>query len=130
MPIINATIMKLCIPTTEQNGLQSKVSEHFGRAPFHIVIDLETQAVSDLVKQNDCNDEDHGHCMPVDLLIENGVNMVACKGIGRGAVARLLANNIAVFSTTSNTVENVVKEYQTKILNLVSEDNICEGHHH
>lgn len=122
--------MKLCIPTTEQNGLKSKVSEHFGRAPFHIVVDLETREVNDLVKQNDCNHEDHGHCMPVDLLLDYGVDMVACKGIGRGAVGRLVANKIAVFSTASDTVEDVVKEYNAQALSMVSPDNICEGHHH
>ena len=122
--------MKLCIPTIDQNGAKSTVSEHFGRAPYHVVVDLDTQTVSDLEKQNDCNQETHGHCLPVDLLIGAHVDVVACKGIGRGAVGRLMANRIAVFSTKANTVETVVEEFNSRSLNPISEENICQGHDH
>ena len=130
MLIIRTILMKLCIPTIDQNGAKSTVSEHFGRAPYHIVVDLENQAVSDLVKQNDCHDEDHGHCMPVDLLLGANVDVVACKGIGRGAVNRLMENRIAVFSTKADTVEAVVEEFNSRLLNPISEENICQGHDH
>ena len=122
--------MKLCIPTTEPNGLKSKVSEHFGRAPYHIVVDLETRSASDLVKPKECSHEDHGRCLPVDLLIGANVDVVACKGIGRGAVARLMQNGIAVFSTIADTVDGVVKEFHSQRMKEISEENICQGHDH
>lgn len=122
--------MKLCIPTTDRNGLNSRVSEHFGRAPFHIVIDLDTHEIADLSKPNDCSDEGHGHCMPVDLLMSHDVKIVVCKGIGRGAVNRLASNKIDVLSTSSDTVQGVLDEYKGKELNLITSDHICEGHHH
>lgn len=122
--------MKLCIPVIENKGLDSVVSDHFGRAPFHIIVDLETDHIDSLRKANECGDEDHGHCMPVDLLLSNGVKVVACKGIGRGAVNRLRSNDIALFSTTAHTVREVVDDYRAQKLGAIDEAQICQGHHH
>jgi predicted Fe-Mo cluster-binding NifX family protein len=122
--------MKICIPVIESKGLNSTVSDHFGRAPFHIVVDLESRAVTPLQKTETCNDETHGHCMPVDLLLAAGVNVVACKGIGRGAVNRLQSNQIGVFATHASTVSGVIDAFLAKQLCPVNESNLCDGHHH
>jgi predicted Fe-Mo cluster-binding NifX family protein len=121
--------MKICIPVMESNGLASVVSEHFGRAPFHIVVDLDSRAVTPLKKTEACNDETHGHCMPVDLLLAAGVNVVACKGIGRGAVNRLQSNQIGVFATHASTVSAVIDAFSANQLCAVNESNLCDGHH-
>jgi len=42
--------MKVCIPTLDSNGVQSRVSPHFGRAPQYLVIDTNTQA-SDMLNK-------------------------------------------------------------------------------
>ena len=118
----------LCVPVVEANGLDSVVSEHFGRAPFHVVVNLRSREVTTIEKENDCG-ESHGHCMPVDLLMRHGVNVVACKGIGRGAAARLVAEKIGVFATTARTVAEVVDGYEKQSLKLISESNLCSGHH-
>lgn len=122
--------MRLCIPVTEANGLQSEVSDHFGRAPHHIVVDLESQAVETLVKTSDCSADSGGHCLPVDLLRENQVEVVACKGIGRGAVARLMASKIELYATRAQTVAEVIDEFRQKRLVPLSDEHVCEGHHH
>jgi predicted Fe-Mo cluster-binding NifX family protein len=121
--------MKLCIPTIEQKGMASLVSEHFGRAPFHIVVDLASDACSTLRKDNACGEESHGHCLPVDLLLHNRVTVVACKGIGRGAVERMRANGIAVYATDAATVREVVARFKTSGLTPVGAQHVCQGHH-
>jgi len=120
--------MKISIPITENNGLDSIVSEHFGRAPMHLVVDIETLATRTFQKANSCDDKDHGHCLPVDLLLENQVKIVACKGIGRGAVARLRQHDISLFATRATTVKEVVIEFQSNLLRPVSNEQICKGH--
>ena len=37
--------MKICIPTTDNNGLESRAHGHFGSAPYFAVVDTETGAV-------------------------------------------------------------------------------------
>lgn len=122
--------VKLCVPVSNPDGLNSKVSQHFGRAPYHIAVDVNTGIVETIRKGNECSEETHGHCVPVDLLLENDIKMVACKGLGKGALARLVENKIAVFSTEAETVEDVIRSYTAKQLQLVSDKNICQGHHH
>jgi len=109
--------------------MDSRVSEHFGRAPFHVVIDLETMESRSLRKEGECHDGNHGHCMPVDLLLANDVNLVVCKGIGRGAFARLAASNIDVFAAHDDTVGAVIVEYRKCRGKGMGQPQICEGHH-
>lgn len=120
----------ICIPTTEDKGTDSRVSEHFGRAPFHVLVDLDTMTTRSLVKEGGCNDEDHGHCMPVDLLLNNKVNLVLCKGLGRSALSRLTANDIEVFATPADTVGVAVEEYRKCRGQGMAQPHLCAGHHH
>jgi predicted Fe-Mo cluster-binding NifX family protein len=118
--------MKICIPTTEKNGLESTVSHHFGRAPFHIIVDLETMQHYPLEK-DEC--EDHGHCLPVKVLLQHNVGAALCKGIGRGAVGNFIQNQVQVYVTTADTVVNAVNEFKNGPLNFVGEEQICKGGH-
>lgn len=124
--------MTICIPVTEDNGTSSRVSEHFGRAPFHALVDLDSMETRLLRKEADCGDGDHGHCLPVDSLLANDVNLVACKGIGRGALGRLMAHRIDVFAAHTDTVAEVIEEYRRrrKAAAGMGRPRVCEGHHH
>jgi predicted Fe-Mo cluster-binding NifX family protein len=124
--------MKICIPVTEDKGPASKVSEHFGRAPFHILADLDTMEMELLRKEGECGGDDHGHCVPVDLLLANGVELVACKGIGRAALGRMMSHDIDVFAAHVDTVAEVIEEYRRRGREARHLPRICEshGHHH
>ena len=119
--------MKICIPTTEKNGLESTISQHFGRAPFHIVVDLETMQHYPLEKDG-C--EDHGHCLPVQILLQHNVSVTLCKGIGRGAVSNFIQNQVQVYVTAADTVKDAIKEFKNGALSFVGEEQICKGHDH
>jgi len=119
--------MRICIPTTEKNGLESTVSKHFGRAQFHIIVDLETMQNYPLEKDG-C--EDHGHCLPVHTLLDHKVKTVLCKGIGRGAVGNFIQNKVEVFAITADSVKDAVSEFQSGTLDFVGEEQICQGHDH
>ncbi len=120
----------ICIPTTEDKGTDSRVSDHFGRAPFHVLVDLDTMTTRSLKKEDGCDDGEHGHCMPVDLLLNQNVNLVLCKGLGRGALNRLTANAIEVFATRADTVKQAVEEYRKDRGEDMAQPHVCTGHHH
>lgn len=124
--------MTLCIPVTEENGTASRLSEHFGRAPFHLLIDPDSMETKLLSREAECGEGDHGHCLPVDTLLANGVDMVVCKGIGRGAVARFAANRIDVFAAQTDTVAEVLEEFRRLGTAGMGTPRVCEGHgdHH
>lgn len=118
----------LCIPTIEDKGSESRVSEHFGRAPHHVLVELRTGETRSLRKDGGC-DGDHGHCMPVDVMLENGVDVVVCKGIGKGAINRLMLNRIGVLATAATDVAGVVEEFRERS-ETMGQPRVCSGHHH
>jgi len=121
--------MKVCIPVTADNGLESPVSEHFGKAPLHIVIESNSMAWEFVKKESDCSSSEHGHCMPANLLVDMGVEVILCKGIGRGAMARLLSHDIAVHRTEEKTALKSLENWMDQLLPFVSEKDLCPGHH-
>ena len=57
--------MKVIVPLDEQAGKTSRMSEHFGSAPFYAVAD--TEAGSFEIIQNTSIHHDHGQCTPADF---------------------------------------------------------------
>ncbi len=122
--------MKICVPIVEDKGLESPVSEHFGRAPMHLLVESETMQWTELPKTATCGeDETHGQCLPVSKLLQHGVEVVICKGIGRGAVSKLLSNDIAVYQTEAVTIVKAVEHWFDNQLPFVDSKRICKGHH-
>ncbi len=77
--------MKICIPTGENNGFDSAVSPHFGRAHSFAIVDDETHEVRFV--QN--TGQHHGGGMtPAEIISHEGVDVVLCGGLGVKAVLR------------------------------------------
>ncbi len=117
--------MKLCIPASENNGFESRVSHHFGRAPFQLIVDPASRSTRALSK----DDKLHGECGPVHAIISCGVQAVVCQGMGTGAAANFECSGIPVFKTNANTVEMAVEAYKKGALPRLTKDDLCAGHH-
>jgi predicted Fe-Mo cluster-binding NifX family protein len=98
--------MKICIPTNEDRGLESRASTNFGSAPFFVMADVENAGVK-VVRNPEC----HGHhqsCHHVPLLEAHEVDAVVCAGIGRRAASGLRAAGIDVLVPPDRTVSEIV----------------------
>jgi predicted Fe-Mo cluster-binding NifX family protein len=62
--------MRLLIPTSDANGPESRMSGHFGRAPYYAVADTETGTV--LSVANPSVTHGHGECVPATDAIGAG----------------------------------------------------------
>lgn len=49
--------MKTCIPVADNRGLKSRVNEPFGKAPYHVIVDIDTRSREIFEKQV----EEHEH---------------------------------------------------------------------
>jgi predicted Fe-Mo cluster-binding NifX family protein len=85
------------MPTTDNRGLDAALSPHFGRAPWFTIVNTESGSVEQV--RNGVEGRVHGSCAPTDEIVRRGVEGVLCRGIGRGASARLAACGIAVYLT-------------------------------
>ena len=120
--------MNLCIPMTEDKGLQSQVSGHFGSAPFFAIVDPDTGAFRVIPNQD--SHHSHGACHPLAALSGQGVDSVAVSAIGAGALDRLQTGGVRVYLSEQPVVEGVVAAFKAGTLRLASPATACAHHGH
>jgi len=117
--------MKICIPTEDDRGLDALLADHFGRAPFFTIVDRETKAVHAI--ENRHAEHDHGHCNPLDAIMRSGADLVICRGLGRGALARLQQAGVPVLTTDHDRVGGAMTAFETEVLSGASLEDACGG---
>ena len=119
--------MKICIPTEEQNGLDSLAYGHFGSAPYFLIYDTVAK-IYEVLNNNEAEHE-HGQCNPVQPLIEKGVAAVIVAGMGARALMNLQSMGIAVYRTTeTSTVKNIISQMDFNKMQELTVDNSCQHH--
>ncbi|MFC2095577.1 NifB/NifX family molybdenum-iron cluster-binding protein [Candidatus Bipolaricaulota bacterium] len=118
--------MKLCIPVQGNKGLDSKVSMHFGSAPFFLLVDSETSQF-ELVENHD-EHHAHGMCHPVGALNGASVDAVVVGGIGRRAIEGLNAAGIKVYRSSEGSAQHILDAAVHETLEEMTADGACAGH--
>ncbi|MBU1355515.1 MAG: NifB/NifX family molybdenum-iron cluster-binding protein [Candidatus Edwardsbacteria bacterium] len=118
--------MKLCIPTSDDLGLKSAISGHFGGAPFFLIVDTETGSLQSVKNQNEHHS--HGMCQPLKSLAGHEIDAVVCAGIGAGALNKLNASGIKILKATGKTVEQLVAAFKNNSLPEFSAITVCTTH--
>jgi predicted Fe-Mo cluster-binding NifX family protein len=126
-------MMKICVPTMGDNGLDDVVGEHFGRVPTYTIVDLDTNEVKVVP-----NTSEHlggvGH--PPEIMAREGVDVLLCRGLGRRAITMFNEACIAVYVGASGTVKDAINAFQQGRLHKASIDDACgqhafhDEHHH
>ena len=115
--------MLLCIPTESDDGLDARVSAHFGRAPYFTFVDTETGTA--VPKANPGHDVVH----PPDFVLGQKPDAVAVKGIGAGAYGRFDAARVQVLQTEHETVRATLDAAREGRLDPLPEDRVHRGGH-
>ena len=117
--------MKICIPTVDEAGRASRISDHFGSARWLTLVDSVTGEARSVANR----DRGHvpGSCDAADSLSGLGAEAVICMGIGRRALGSLTRAGIQVFVTESGTVGEAVAEYEMDILAPLVDEDACRG---
>ena len=118
--------MNICIPTTEDNGLESRVSAHVGSAPFFAIVDSESRACRTV--SNAHEHHEHGRCQPMAVLEGQDVAALVVGGIGAGALSKLTASGIRVYMARAGSVGEAVDAFNTGTLAAITPAAACQGH--
>ena len=118
--------MKVGFAVQSNEGIESKVYDHFGSAPAFIIFDTEGKDVH-TVSNKDLHHV-HGACNPIMALDGKSVDAMVVGGIGGGALAKLNALGIRVYGSGAPTVkENLALLSENKLQEL-SMYNSCRAH--
>lgn len=118
--------MKVGFAVQKDEGIKSRVYNHFGSATAFILVDAETKKTETV--QNSDLKHVHGMCNPVSALGGQEVGAVVVGGIGPGALMKLNAMGVRVYEAGANTVEENLSLLNENKLRELSMERTCGGH--
>ncbi|MEM3706124.1 MAG: NifB/NifX family molybdenum-iron cluster-binding protein [Candidatus Bathyarchaeia archaeon] len=116
---------RVVIPAEDGNGLNARLSEHFGRAPYFIIVDLEEGNILNV--QVVPNESEHfgGFGRPSDRILQFRPNAVITVGMGPRALSIFQEAKVAVLKANASIVKEVIEAYRQDKL-----EELTEGCHH
>jgi predicted Fe-Mo cluster-binding NifX family protein len=118
--------MKICFPVQKDDGIESAVFNHFGSAPFFVVVDTDTNGLSTI--NNRDQHHTHGACNPMKALDNQKVDAIVVGGIGAGALTRLNQMGIIVHRSAAATIRENVALFASQKLPTLTLQGCCGGH--
>jgi len=118
--------MKVGFAVQSNEGIESRVYDHFGSAPAFIIVDSEGKEV--LPVNNKDLHHVHGACNPIMALDGKTVDAMVVGGIGAGALSKLNAIGIRVYGAGAPTVKENLDLLREEKLQELSVNNACRSH--
>ena len=118
--------MKIAFPTQENKGLESTVHNHFGSAPFFVVVASEKGEL-DVLDNQDLGHE-QGQCQPMAAHGGEPVDVVVVGGIGGGALKKLVDAGVQAYRAVEGTVSENLSLIKEDKLPVFTMDQTCRGH--
>ena len=124
-------IFRIAVPSVDEKGLDSMVSEHFGRAPYYTLVDASDSGKVLNVEVVPVPFAEHGPGDIPNWLKEQGVDVVLALGMGGKAVNFFQQLGIEVIRGAAGRVGDVINGYLRGTLVTVEwEGGHGEGHGH
>ena len=119
-------MVKIVVPVMDKTGLDAQLSEHFGRAPYFSVIELDENR-NVITRKTVPNTSEHfgGTGRPPDRILQFKPNALITYGMGPRALDIFQSANVAVLRANANTVRDVISAYSNDKL-----EELTEGCHH
>jgi predicted Fe-Mo cluster-binding NifX family protein len=120
---------RILIPLEDENGLDSHVAEHFGRAPYFAVIEVDNGKVTSTKILPNTTEHFGGTGHPHDTLLALNPHVIIAHAMGAGALMSFHKAKVLVLKANGNHVDEVVEAFtQGKLSELTS---VCpHGHNH
>jgi len=117
---------KIVVPAVDQSGLNAQLAEHFGRAPYFAVVELdENGEVSEIKTVPNIGEHAGGRGQTHDNILELQPNAIIVHGMGPRGLSTFQSAGVAVLRANANTVSGVIAAYKDDKL-----QELTEGCHH
>ena len=117
---------RIVVPVLDESGYNARLSEHFGRAPYFAVVDLdENGCISNQRTVPNTSEHFGGTGLPPDRILQLRPNALITYGMGGRALAIFQNARVPVLRANANTVKDVIAAYNNDAL-----EELTEGCHH
>ena len=125
--------MKIVIPVANESGLDAQLSEHFGRAPYFTIVELDKNrsVVSQRTVPNTGEhfegSEHPPSCIGPSRILKFKPDVLITYGLGPRALNIFQSANVAVLKANAKTAEEVLSAYTNDKLEELTEG--CQHSH-
>ena len=117
---------KIVVPVADESGLNAQLAEHFGRAPYFAIVDLdENGEVSSVRTIPNIGEHAGGVGQTHDHILELKPNAIIVYGMGPRGLIGFQNAGVAVLRAAADTVKDVIAAYRDDKL-----QELTEGCHH
>jgi predicted Fe-Mo cluster-binding NifX family protein len=122
-------ISRIVVPTTDEKGIDGQLAEHFGRAPYFTVLDLDEDGKV-LSVRTVANVGEHlgGTGLTHDNVLELKPNAIIVYGMGPRGLTGFQNAGVAVLKANADSVKEAVAAYKDDRLEELTEG--CHESHH
>ena len=118
--------IRVVVPVEDENGLNAHVAEHFGRAQYFAVVELDDdENVSSVKTVSNVGEHAGGMGYAHDNILELKPNAVIVYGMGPRGLSTFQSAGVAVLKANADKVEDVIAAYKDDEL-----QELTEGCHH
>ena len=120
---------KVIVPTQNQEGLNARLAEHFGRAPYYTIVELDDKGeVSNVKTIPNVGEHAGGAGFSHDHILEYKPTALIVYGMGPRGLDTFQCGGVAVLKANADTVSKVISAYKNDELMELTEG--CEHAHH
>ena len=113
---------RIVIPVIENSGLESRLSEHFGRAPYFMVVEIDSKGETVNIEAIP-NTSEHfgGFGRPPDKILQLRPTALITYGMGPRALSIFQQARVAVLKANASTVREVIEAFKRNELEELTE---------
>jgi predicted Fe-Mo cluster-binding NifX family protein len=125
-------IKRITIPVENQDGLEAKVAQHFGRAPYFAVVELnEKNQVAKIETKANTGEHIGGTGHPHENLLALKPDVIIAYAMGPGGLQSFQNAGVTVLKATEDTVKANVNSFKEgKLQELMGVCEHAHEHHH
>jgi predicted Fe-Mo cluster-binding NifX family protein len=104
--------MKIAVATDDDRGLEAVLSQHFGRCPYYVVVDIDDGEIKGVETVQNPFYGSHGQPGEVPSFIKNlGIQAIIAGGMGPRAIGFFEQFGIQAVTGVSGVVKEVVRAF-------------------
>jgi predicted Fe-Mo cluster-binding NifX family protein len=113
---------RIVIPVLDESGLDAKLSEHFGRAPYFAVVEIgESGEVKSQKTVSNIGEHFGGSGQRGDFILGLKPNAIIAYGMGHRGIDIYQNARVAVLRANANSVRQVIEAYGKNELEELTE---------
>ena len=119
----------IIIPVEDNSGLEAHVAQHFGRAPYFAVVEVDDKSKAVKIKtQPNTGEHIGGTGHPHENILALKPNVIIAFGMGPGGLSSFKNEGVTVLKAIDATVKDTINSFKAGKLSELTAG--CEHAHH